>query len=143
MTSLPPNRAVDDGIDREAVLRHDHLRAGRYQRVADELDDLVRAVAEDEVGGRHAEFGGELLLQVEGVAVRIEVHLGQRLAHGGQGQPRRAQRVFVGGQLDDVVGGQAEFARDFLDGAAGLIHRHGLEVGVGGVGERHRRVDSR
>jgi len=42
-------------------LRDDHLGAGRQQRVPDELDDFVRAVAEDEIGGCDAEFGGEFL----------------------------------------------------------------------------------
>ena len=120
---LAAEQGGDDGIDGKAVLRDDHLGAGRQERVADELDDFIGAVAEDQVGGRHAEFGGELLLQVKGVAVRVKIHLGQRLAHGGQREARGAERVFVRGELDDVVGGQAEFAGDFFDGAAGLIDR--------------------
>ena len=62
---LGSEQGGDDGIDREAILGHDDFGAGRNQRVADELEDLVRAVAQDQVGGRHAEFGGELLLQVK------------------------------------------------------------------------------
>ena len=134
---LPAEQGGDDGINRKAILGHDHLGAGRDQRVADELDDFVRAVAEDQVGGRHAEFGGELLLQVEGIAIRVEIHLRQRLAHGGQGEARGAERVLVRGELDDAVGGQPEFAGDFLDRAARLIDRDSLEVWIGGVGKGH------
>ena len=117
-----------DGINRKAVLRHDDFRHGRgaiatEQRVPDHFDDFIGAVAEDEVGRRHAEFGGELLFQVKRVAVGVKVHLLERLAHGGQTQARRAERVFVRRELDDAVGVQAEFARDFFDWAAGLINR--------------------
>ena len=45
------------------------------------------------------------------------------LAHRGQRQGRRAQRIFVGGQLDDVGGGQVQFARDFFDRPARLVDR--------------------
>ena len=83
------------------------------------LDDFVGAVAEDQVGRRDAEFGGEFLLQVERVAVRVKIDLRERLAHGGQGEARRAERIFVRRELDDAAGGQAEFARDFLDGRPG------------------------
>ena len=75
------------------------------------------------IGRRHAEFGGELLFQIKRVAIGVKVHLLERLAHGGEPQTRRAERVFVRRELDDAVGVQAEFARDFLDGPAGLIHR--------------------
>ena len=36
---------------------------------------------------------------------------------------RRAERIFVRRDLDDVFGGQAEFARDLLNRPARLIHR--------------------
>jgi len=134
---LPAEQGSDDGIDRKAILRHDHLGAGRNQRVAEELDDFVRAVAEDQVGRRHAELGGELLLQIERIAIRVEVDLRQRLAHGSQGEAGRAERVFVRGDLDDAVGGQPEFAGDFLDRPARLIDRHRVKVWVVGVGEGH------
>jgi hypothetical protein len=102
------------------------------QRVPDHFDDFIGAVAEDEVGRRHAEFGGELLFQVKRVAVGVKVHLLERLAHGGQTQARRAERVFVRRELDDAGGVQAEFAGDFLDGPAGLIHRQMVQRGIDG-----------
>jgi hypothetical protein len=117
-----------DGINRKAVLRRRRALPRRRactteQRVPDHFDDFIGAVAEDEVGRRHAEFGGQLLFQVKRVAVGVKVHLLERLAHGGQTQARRAERVFVRRELDDAGGVQAEFAGDFLDGPARLIHR--------------------
>ena len=120
-----------DGINGKAILRHDDLRAGREQRVPDHFDDFIGAVAEDEVGRRHAEFGGELLFQVKRIAVGVKVHLLERLAHGGEAQTRRAERVFVRRELDDAVGVQTEFARDFFNRAAGLINRQTVEGGIG------------
>ena len=39
-----------------------------------------------------------------------------------------AERVFVGRQLDDVGFVEAEFARDFGDGFAGLVRGDGADV---------------
>ena len=45
---------------------------------------------------------------------------------------RGAKGIFVRGQLDDILGGHAEFARDFLDWAAGLIDGEVFENGIDG-----------
>ena len=86
------------------------------------------------MGRRHVELRGELLLQVKGIAIGVEIDLGQRLAHGGQRQARGAEWVFIRGQLDDFIGGQPKFTRDFLNGAARLIDRNRLEVWISGKG---------
>jgi hypothetical protein len=72
-------------------------------------------------GRGHAQFGGQLLLKIERIAIWIQVHIGQGLAHRSQREARRTQRVFVGCQLDDVLDGQAEFASHFFDRPPGLI----------------------
>ncbi len=91
--------------------------------MADEFQEFIGAVAEDEIGRGDLEFGGEFLLEIKGVAIRVEVGLGQGPAHRRHRQGRRAKRVFVGGELEDVLGGQPEFARDFFDGPSGLVNR--------------------
>ena len=104
-------------------MRNDHVRAGRQQRVPDEFNDFVRAVAENQIRRFNAEFRGEFLLEVKRVAVGIQIHAGERLLHRGQRERRRAERIFVRRDLDDAIGGQAEFARDFFNRPARLIHR--------------------
>ena len=96
--------------------------------MANELDDFVRAVAENRDWRVQRRVFRELLLQVKRIAVRIKIQVSQRLLHRGQRQRRRAERIFVRRELDDVAGGQAEFARDFFDGAAGLINRQSLSA---------------
>ena len=131
---LAAEQGSNNWIHRKAILGYDYLGAGRNQRVADELDDFVRAVAKNQVGRCHPELGGELLLQVIRIAIRIEVDLRQRLAHGGLGEAGGAERVLVRGELNDAIGGQSEFAGDFFDRAAGLIDRDGVQVWVSRVG---------
>ena len=113
----------DDGINRETELRHHHVVAGHEQRVRDELDDFVRAVAEDEIRRFDAEFGREFLFQVKRVAVGIKIHAGDGFLQRGDGERRRSERIFVRRDLDDRVGGQAKFARDFFNRSSRLIRR--------------------
>src|SRR6266481_2755430 len=58
--------------------------------------------------------------------------LGQRLFDRRHRHRRWSERVLVGGQFDDVVRGQIQLARDFLDRTARLIRRHVREGGVDG-----------
>ena len=102
-----------------------------------EFEDLIGAVAEDQIGGGQVELGGEPLLEVEGISVRVEVDLADGLAHGCLREAGRAKRVLVRGQLYDIVGGQAEFAGDFLDRTPRLIDGHAVQGWVGGEGEGH------
>ena len=83
-------QAGDDRIDGEAILRDDDVNPRAHERVADELDDLVGSVAEDEVGRRGGEFRGELLLQVEGVSIRVEMEILEDMLHRGEGLGRGA-----------------------------------------------------
>ena len=127
----------NDGIHRETILRDDHLCAGGQKRVADKFEHFIRAVAQDDVGRADAELGGEFLLEVEGIAVRVEIHFRQGLAHGGQGESGGTQGIFVGRELDDIVSRQAEFAGDFFDGSARLINWQVGKDGISGEGQGH------
>ncbi len=125
-------QVCDEGIDQEAVLRHHDIHARPHQGVGDEFQDFVGTVAEDEVGGAHAQLGGELLLEIEGVAIGVKVRLTGGGLEGGQRERGRAEGIFVGGHLDDAPGRQAQFARHFFNGAAGLIDGEIFEGGVEG-----------
>ena len=82
---LRAEQVCDDGVNREAILRYNHFGARLHQRVSDELDDFIGAVAEDQVVRLDTEFRCQLLLQVKRVAVRIEVQVPQGFFHRGQG----------------------------------------------------------
>ena len=69
-----------------------------------------------------------------------EVQVPQGLLHRSQGGGRRAEWVLVGGQFDDTLGGQAEFARDFFDRSARLIDRQILERRVERQGQGHAKA---
>jgi hypothetical protein len=105
--------------------------------VADELEDLVGAVAKDEVLGADAKLLREAALEVKGVPVGVKMEVVQGLLHGGERGGRGAEGVLVGGELDDVGSGEAEFSGDLLNGPAGLIHRKAGESGVEGERGRH------
>ena len=113
-------------------MRHDDFRRGRcaraaQQRVADELDDFIRAVAEDEGRRLHPELGREFLFQIKRVAIGIQMDAGEGGLQRRQRARRRSEGIFVRCHLADGVGRQPEFARDFLNRPAGLISRQGWE----------------
>ena len=102
--------------------------------MADEFDDLIRAVAQNEIRRLHPEFFGQPLLDIKRVAVRIKMQVRNGLLHRRQRRGRRAERIFVRRQLDDVRRRQAQFARHFLNRPARLVNRHVLQRGIEGQG---------
>src|SRR5437762_10516962 len=98
--------------------------------MSDELNDFVRAVAEDKMVWFDAESIGQFSFEIEGVAVRVEMELAERFFHRCQRQWGRAKWIFVRGELDNVTGGNIEFARYLFDRAARLIGGHRLQCGV-------------
>ena len=91
--------------------------------MADKFDDLVRAVPEDQVHWLDTDMRGEFLLQIERIAVGVEIQLSERFFHGGDGNGRGPEWILVRSHFDDALDGETEFARDVFDGAAGLIGR--------------------
>ena len=118
-------------------MRSTECSAGAQERVPDQFQDFIRAVPENEIGRGNLQFFRELLLQVKRVAIGIKIHAGQGLLHRGNDKRRRTERIFVRRDLDDGVGGQAEFTRDFLDGPARLIHRQIFQKRTDGQRLRH------
>ena len=86
----PPKKQGDDWIDHEGVLRDDRLHSRRDERVADEFEDFVGPVAQDEVRGRHAQLLRQALLQIKSVAIGVKVQVPERLLQRREGQGRGA-----------------------------------------------------
>ena len=118
------------------MLRGDDFGARPQKGMADELDDFVRAVAEDDVIGRDAELFRKRARHVVAASVRIEVGAFHRRMHRFDRARRRPEGVFVRGQLDDVARAGAEFARRFLDRFARLINGEVAQLRICAVPDR-------
>src|SRR6185312_17536445 len=130
-------------IDDETVLRVDRLVARLQERVRDELEDVVAAVAEHDRLGGDAEACGDRRLECEAVAVGIARDLGHRRRHRGRHRGARSARVLVGRELDDRRGIEAELARELVDRLAGDVRRNAPDVRRRPPGDvsAHRALD--
>lgn len=124
-------------IDEEGVLGGDDVIAGLEEGVADELDDFIAAAADDEVAHFQIKLLGERLTQAIRRTVGIDVDVFDRITHGDDGLGAGAERVFVGGELDDVLRFEAEFACHIFDGFAGFVGDEVFELRVGVVPDGH------
>ena len=88
-----------------------------------------------------AEFLRDGVAQVEAAAVGIKVGRLDRLVHRGHGQRRGPERVFVGGELDDRGGVEAEFARDVIDRLARLVGHEVEQFAVGNVSDGNHALN--
>jgi hypothetical protein len=68
-------------------MRHHDLVARLECRQRDQRDELVGAVADDDLPGRHAERARERVAQRGAAAIRVEMHV-RRLAADGLHHPR-------------------------------------------------------
>ena len=89
------------------------------------VEQLVRAVALDDVRHRHAMLRCDALTQPERVRVGVAMHVVQRGARRGEGFRARTERVFVGGELDRIR--NAELTRELLDGLTALVREQRLD----------------
>ena len=119
-----------EAVDDEFRLSHQHLVAGLQENVADQLDHLVRAVADHELVGRKVEEAGQPLSQRVAAPVRIVLALLDRSLARLNRLWRRAERVLVRSELDDARRVEAEVARHVLDRPARNIGRVGLDGGL-------------
>ena len=115
--TLPPKSLVASiGVDGETVLRRHYVRARADEGVSDKFDDFVGAVAQRQVGGGDAEFLRQFCASDQkALPSGRRLQLGCRLAHGGDGARRRAERVLVEASLMMLAATQADFAGDFLN----------------------------
>ena len=63
---------------------------------------------------------GQRFSQIKTAAIRIKMRVLDRLPHRCERLWRRPERIFIGGELDDIVRLGAELARRFLDRFARL-----------------------
>ncbi len=121
-------RLRGERIHGERVARIDGVVARLQKRLRDELENVVRAVAEHDLLGVDAVARRERGLELEAVAVRIAAQIvgrrGDRRAHRGA----RAARVLVGRELDDLALGEPEFAGELADRLAGQVRRDAPDV---------------
>ena len=90
--------------------------------MSQELDDLVGAVAKNDVFALETEFLRDGRAQVITAAVGVELSAFQGDAHGGDVPWARGREGFsLEASLMILSGGDAEFAREVLDGLAGLV----------------------
>src|SRR4029079_12888253 len=83
--------------------------------VCDELEDVVRAVAQDDLLGRKVEAPRERSLEVEARTVGIARELGGRPRDRRERLGTRPARILVRGELDDRRFVEAELAREVAD----------------------------
>ena len=136
----PPRGLDDHRVHDERRVRDHRLLARAQEGPHDELDELVRAVAHDELVGGEAVAAGEGDPEVVGAAVRIPVEVRQGVGDGLEDALRGRQGVLVGGELDDIR--EAELALELLDGLARLVGRDAEDVivGDGFPGHGHERL---
>ena len=143
LDALRAPRVRRERVDGERVLRVDRLVAGRQERLRDELEHVVAAVAEHEALGRDAVALRERRTQREAVAVGIARDVGRRRRDRREHLRARAARVLVRRELDDARRVERKLAGELLDRLAGDVRsdvahpggrvRGGFERGRHGV----------
>jgi len=124
-------RAREDGRGRvrlEGGLGDDDLVATLERRERHERDQLVGAVADDELLGRDAEPLGEGLTQREGATVGVEVHARRLVRDRGDDARRGSEGVLVRRQAHELR--QAELRREPLEGLPRVVRGHPVEDGA-------------
>ena len=110
-------------VNGERVPRIHRGVAGAQERLSDELEDVVAAVAEHDLVRGDAEARGQRGLEREAVAVRIAGQLlgrcGERASHG----RARATGVLVRRELDDALRIEPELACELVDRLARDVAR--------------------
>ena len=128
-------RQRGEGINREGVLG-ENCRAARCQENAgDQVEHVVGSVTKHNLVRGDAATLGDLGDQVE--LVRVALDAIDRRLDGLSGLRAHAQRVLVGGQLDDFFDRDTHFAGQFGDRLARLVGRNGADVGQGLFDKAH------
>lgn len=121
-----------DFVEGEAVVSGDGVGAGAEEDEAEEEKELTAARNGDDLFHGDIMEGGDALAAGEGGTVRVEVGFPGGVLHGAHGEGRGAERVFVGGELDDVLRLHADFASGFLNGFTGFVGNERGDIGIGG-----------
>ncbi len=127
----PSHEAIDgEGVGRGENAALAWLSVG----VVAEFDDFVGAATEDDVVGGEAVGFGDGLAEVESAAVGVEVSMIERIANGLDGEGGGAEGIFVGGEFDNLGGGEPVFAGDIGDRPTWLVGLEISDVRIGGGG---------
>ena len=71
--------------------------------MTDEFDDLVGAIAKNDILSRYAEAFRNRPAQLVAASIRVEMGALQRPSHRLKSLGRGAERIFIGGELDDLI----------------------------------------
>jgi hypothetical protein len=104
----------------------DGLEARLQEGLGQQHQYVVGAIAERDLRRAHAEFRGELLLELMAAAVGVQPGVFERAVHGIEGPGAGAERILVGRELDDVR--EAELALQLFDRFAGHIGRQRTDI---------------
>ena len=105
------------------MLTHDGFRAGAEEHLGNHVQKFVTAVTHSNLFALHAAEFCNLTDEVVRTAIRVEVHFFESLASFGHSLRTRAKRVFVAGELVDLVRVKAEFTGGVGDRFAGHVER--------------------
>src|SRR5581483_3501712 len=106
-------------VARERRPAADDLVAGLERRLREQVDDAVRARADDDLSHVDAVALGERRPERVGASVGIAVQLEREALHRLERRRERRERPLVRRELDDAL--EAELPLDLLDRLAGLI----------------------
>jgi hypothetical protein len=117
--ALAAGRQGRQRIDGEGMFREHRGASRRQENAGDEIEHVVGAVAEHDLLLACAEPLGQRRGEVE--LVRITLDAVHRRLHRRAGARTHAERVLIGGQLDDLVDRNTHFARQLGDRLARLV----------------------
>ena len=118
-------------VNGKGMLRHHHLVTGLQISMPQEFDDLVGAIAQDDIGHAKPQLLGHRLAQVIASAIRVKVCSINRVDHRLAGGGRRTKRVLVRGQFDDLAGRKTQLPRQVLDRLPRFVSDQITELRVG------------
>ena len=122
-------------IHREGMLRVHRAGVGPQEGAGCKLEDVVRAIAEHDLIALHPEARGQGRLQAIAIAVGIQGQGFQHVVHGLQGVRTDAERILVGGQLDDLR--EAQLTLQLGSGLTRLVRGDGADVRCSQITQRH------
>ena len=132
--------ANGDGKESEGTFTGDAFEAGAKENARSQIDDFAGAEADEDFLGTDGKTRGENFAKTLAAAVGIPVGFTESTDRGIHGFGGRAERIFVGSELDGV---DLEVLLNFLNGLAGNVGGKTLDV-VGdeffeSVGHERRR----
>src|SRR5690606_12533116 len=121
-----PGSAGHDRVDRKAIAVHHRFVAPAEIALGQKVQQIVRAIAADDLGGVNAVNFAERLAQEARSAIRIDLEIGTDAGIGLDGAGTGAQRALIGRELDGLRTRRGRFARDI----GGNIEDAGLRLGM-------------